>query len=328
MSEASSVQQVAILDPFGQTEGPARKYKVSYNPLHDIDMGRSGGVQDILSLADSLITSEQGNGAHFSETAETVVAGVLEAMMLKDHPADRTLPKLREKLLGSPDDLLAYLSHVETKAGLARQAWAMMKNVGLEEWGSHNSTLSRNLKWLATPEMQDHLEASPFSLYEAVQQGASIFIVLPPTKVSTYKAWMRVLVRTALNAKEALGFNQKSPQTLFILDEFPLLGHFQLIEDAAGYLAGYGIKLIPVIQNLTQLTKNYEKNWEAIMGNQAATIGFGIDDKTGEEHFAGMLGKVMVWEESFGFSSGTSSQDGFDRGRGSQCRHELQLITA
>ena len=302
-------QQVAILDPFGQTEGPARKYRIRYNPLHDIDMSRSGGVNDILAIADSLIASEQGNGAHFSETAETVVAGLIEAMMTKEKHPDRTLPKLREKLLLSFEDLQDYLGDVKTRAGLAAEAWSMMENVGTEEWGSHKSTLSRNLKWLASPEMQDHLQASSFSLYQAVQQGASVFIVLPPTKMSTYKAWMRVLVRTAFNAKEALGFNQKGPQTLFILDEFPLLGHFQLIEDAAGYLAGYGIKLIPVIQNLSQLTSHYEKNWEAIMGNQAATIGFGIDDKTGEEHFAAMLGKVMVWEESFGFSSGSSSQD-------------------
>jgi type IV secretion system protein VirD4 len=304
-------QDVAILDPFGETIGPARKHKIGYNPLIDIDMNRSGGVNDILALANSLITPEQGNGAHFSETAETVVAGLLEKMMLRDKPADRTLPNLRRHLLLPFDELQEELSGVDTRAGLAREAWSMMDNVGVDEWGSHKSTLSRNLKWLASPEMQDHLGASSFSLYQAVQQGWSVFIVLPPTKMATYKAWMRVLVRTALNAKEAMGTNQTGPQTLFMLDEFPLLGHFSLIENAAGYLAGYGIKLMPVIQNLTQLTDHYPKNWETIVGNQAATIGFGFNDKTGEEHLSAMLGKVMVWEESFGFSSGTSSQDGF-----------------
>lgn len=228
-------QQVAILDPFGQTEGPARKYKISYNPLHDIDMGRSGGVNDILALADSLIASEQGNGAHFSETAETVVAGLIEAMMVKEDAVARTLPKLREKLLLSFKDLQHYLSDLRTRARLAAEAWSMMENVGIDEWGSHKSTISRNLKWLASPEIQDHLQTSSFSLYQAVQQNASIFIVLPPTKMATYKAWMRVLVRTAFNAKEAMGTNQKGLQTLFMLDEFPLLGHFQLIENAAAF---------------------------------------------------------------------------------------------
>src|SRR5690606_18142527 len=72
-------QRVAILDPLHQVRGPARAFRVDYNPLADIDMSAGGGVRPIRALASSIITAETGNGQHFAETARTIVAGLVEA---------------------------------------------------------------------------------------------------------------------------------------------------------------------------------------------------------------------------------------------------------
>ena len=52
-----------------------------------------------------------------------------------------------------------------------------------------------------------------------------------------------------------------------IMDEFPILGHMQQIEDAAGQVAGFGVKLWPIIQDLSQLKALYKDRWETFMGN-------------------------------------------------------------
>lgn len=301
-------QKVAILDPFGETKGPARAYQVRYNPLVDIDMEEGGGVRAIRALASAIVVPESGNGKHFSETAETVLAGVIEAVKLQEPPHQQTLARCREILLGGFNTLLDFLeSSPASSGGLGLEAKTLMEEVGDDEWGSHRSTLSRSLKWLAEPDMREHLEASGFSLRKAVIEGWSIFVVIPPLLVADYRAWLRLTVRIALDAKASMGTNQRGPQTLFFLDEFgSALGHFQLIEDAAGHMAGYGIKLVPIIQNIGQVQKLYAKNWETFLGNAGAIVAWGLNDKETETYLADRLGHIMVSEVSSGTSSSWS----------------------
>ncbi len=40
---------------------------------------------------------------------------------------------------------------------------------------------------------------------------------------------------------------------LFVLDEFPVLGYMKSIETAAGLMAGFGVKLWTIVQNVGQL---------------------------------------------------------------------------
>jgi len=301
-------QKVAILDPFGETRGPARAYLKRYNPLADIDMRQGGGVRAIRALASSVVVPDSGTGKHFSETAETLLTGVIEAVKLREPIHLQTLARCRDILLEGFEALQDYLSKTPASAGkLAREAWTLMDEVGADEWGSHRSTMSRNLKWLAEPDMLDHLDVSDFSLRRAVIEGWSIFIVIPPLLVADYRAWLRLTVRIALDAKASLGTNQNGAQTLFFLDEFgSALGHFQLIEEAAGHMAGYGIKLVPIIQNIGQVQQLYAKNWETFLGNAGAIVAWGLNDKETEVYLADRLGHVMIDEASQGSSSGWS----------------------
>ncbi|MCZ0963491.1 type IV secretory system conjugative DNA transfer family protein [Paracoccus benzoatiresistens] len=43
---------------------------------------------------------------------------------------------------------------------------------------------------------------------------------------------------------------------LFCLDVIAALGHMESIEKAAGQIAGFGVKLWPVVQDLTQLQRD------------------------------------------------------------------------
>lgn len=297
-------QRVAILDPFGEVRGPARRYVTRYNPIIDIDMSKGGGVRAIRAVAGAIIIPEEGSNAHFSQSAETLLAGVLEVVALSAEPHIRTLNTVRETIMQPYNALLKRLQSVTTPAGLAAEAALIMSEVGDDEWGSFRTTLSRHFRWMAEPAMQDHLQTSDFSLVQAVQEGWSVFIVLPPDLIGENASWLRLIVRTALSAKMALGTNQTGPRTLFFLDEFPILGHMKAIEDSAGYMAGYGIKLVPIIQNIGQVQNLYAKNWETFLGNAGAIIAFGLNDEGSERYVADRLGKVMVYETSTGGSTG------------------------
>lgn len=301
-------QEVAILDPLKQVRGPARAFQVSYNPLSDIDLNVGGGVRAIHAAADALIHTETGVGAHFSETAETVVSGVIEAILVKEPRENQTLLRMREVLLQGFDELMLYLCAVDTRAGLAREAASIMGEAGPNEWGSIRTTFSRSLKWLAQPDMQAHIAASGFSLKRAVQSGWSVFVALPPAEIPAFKSWLRLIVRTAIDAKIAMGLHTGGHQTLFLLDEFPTLGRFKVIEESAGYMAGYGMKLVPIIQNIGQVKELYAKNWETFLGNAGAIIAFGLNDHETERYISERLGRVFIHEHTHSQSSGVSGQ--------------------
>lgn len=305
-------QPVAVLDPMGETRGPARAYRTGYNPLVDIDMSDGGGIRQIWSIASSSITQESGSGAHFSESAETIVGGAIEAVMRNEPAERRTLPFVRTVLLSGFEALLGYLERNMAPHGLAHEAMGMLVDiVGTDEAGSFRTTLSRNLKWMSEPAMRAHLEDSSFSLRRAVQENASVYIVVPPDLIGDFKSWLRMLVRTAISAKIALGSRPEGLQSLFLLDEFAVLGRIKAIEESAGYLAGYGIKLVPVIQNVGQVKQLYDKNWETFLGNAGAIVSWGLNDDESEDYISRRHGRVMVWETSRGTNTGESRPSSF-----------------
>jgi type IV secretion system protein VirD4 len=314
-------QQVAVLDPLHQVRGPARAFRVEYNPLVDIDMEQGGGVRAIRSLAGSIVTSEQGDGKHFAETVETIMAGLVEAIKLKEPPERQSLPQLRSILVSGYDALLGYLEGVQTAAGLAQEAATVIDEVGGDEWGSFRSTLSRNFKWLADPDLSAHLAPSGFSLRKAISEGWSVYVCLPPDQIGTFKGWLRAVVRTVLETKIAMGVYQTGPHMLALLDEFPTLGHFDMLKESAGYMAGYGVKLVPIIQNIGQLKENYPRNWETFLGNAGAIIAFGLNDGETEKYVADRLGTISAMETSVGHSA-----NGMSAGRSiSTARHDRPI---
>jgi type IV secretion system protein VirD4 len=94
------------------------------------------------------------------------------------------------------------------------------------------------------------------------------------------------------------------------MDEFPVLGHMASIEKAAGQIAGFGLRLWPVIQDLSQLKAIY-KSWETFMGNSGLMQFFGNNDLTTLEYLSKKLGKSTIMQVSKGEISVSQSAGGF-----------------
>ena len=258
-------QQIAILDPFNETKGAAKVHQVRYNPLSDIDIHSEEGQGQIKKIASACIIPEEGKNSFFSESAETILAGTIEAVLLTYPKEKHTLSFVRKTLLHSFDDLLDILQDIKPVSelreykktvdgkeklfrevqkprgripddGLAAEAVGMLGDVlGTDEAGGFKTTLSRNLKWLSEPQIQRHVATSDVSLTKVVQNGGSVYVVVPPNRIDDFKSWIRIITQTAINAKIALGVNQTTQETLFMLDEFALLGTFKEIEKNAGF---------------------------------------------------------------------------------------------
>lgn len=304
-------QNVAILDPFMTVEGPARKYRVSYDPMLDIEKGEDNEAGQIMAIAEAVVVPEEGSSSHFTESVETILAGMIEAVIHTEKDrANHNLVFLRSKVLEGFEELKKYLADApSTDAGLSDDAFSVVESVGDDEGGSFNSTLSRQIRWIADPRVQRHLGDGGFSLAQAVRENWSVYICVPPSRIPRMKRWLRAIVRIALDAKMDSSLKHDGPRTLFLLDEFSALGHMQLIEDSAAYMAGYSIKLVPVIQNIGQVKKLYDKNWETFLGNSGGIIAWGLNDLETEKYISDRMGPRMDWELTYGESRSKSPED-------------------
>ena len=314
-------QKVAILDPFNTVKGPARAYRVNYNPLLDIDLNSDEVAANILTIAESIVFQDGSNsGQHFTETVETLLAGIIETVLFDTDDEDNTrdLPYCLEKLQLDRNELNAYLNIVKTDAGLAHEAASLLIDVGEDEFGSVRTTFSRQLRFMLDPRMKEHLGSSDFSLTQAIAENGSVYVCIPPNKIKRANRWLRMITNTALDAKMNKSFVQEGARTLFILDEFAALGNMSLIEEASAYMAGYGIKLIPIIQNIGQIKKNYPKNWETFLSNAGAVLAWGMNDLESQKYISDQMGSIWVDESSMSVSVNNDGQTG--KSGGSQTR--------
>ena len=315
-------QNVAILDPFNTVKGAAKAYKVNYNPLSDIDVNQDEATDSIYGICSSIVIQDEGNGNHFTETVETLLAGIIEAVLvLETKPENRTLPYCLTVLQLGFEKLQEYLFKCNTSSGLAREALSILQDVGAEEAGSFRTTFSRQVRFMQDNRMKQHLENSDFSLSHAIQNNWSIYVCIPPSKIKRGKRWLRMITNIALNSKMNAGFDHEGQQVLFCLDEFAALGNMSQIEEASAYMAGYGIKLMPIIQNIGQVKKHYPKNWETFLGNAGTIIAWGLNDLDTEQYFSDRMGKILTDEQSY---SESTSQTGKQK---NQRQHSISRST-
>jgi Cdc6-like AAA superfamily ATPase len=106
---------------------------------------------------------------------------------------------------------------------------------------------------------------------------------------------MRMFVNVAIRGM-SVGRKPRYP-VLFLLDEVFALGRLNLLAESAGLLAGYGLKLWPIIQNLGQLQHLYPNNWETFFANSGAVQFFGVNDQTTAQYLVSRLGSAVREEQ-------------------------------
>lgn len=296
--------RVMVLDPFGTTGDALARYKTSFNPL--AAMRLASAVEDAMLITDALVIPGTGD-PHWDESARTLIEGlILEVATAARFEGRRTLIAVRDLLAeGEPSGsssedaptgmemLEAYMRESEEPA--VRRAAADFFERPDRERDSVLSTARRHLRALAFPEIAASLSGHGFDLSELKTGRASIYLCLPGRHMGTCGRWLRLFVNLALQAMERTpGYPAAGCPVLFVLDEFASLGHMRQIEDAAGQIAGYGVKLWPILQDLGQLKALYRERWETFMGNAGVLQFFGNNDLTTLEWVSKRLGTTTI----------------------------------
>jgi type IV secretion system protein VirD4 len=318
-------QKVVILDPWNTSN--AGDVIASYNPLDELDLTSRGVIDDAAQIADGLITPSERE-PHFTDSARNLVkAVILYTLSLRDTNRNTKMPERKDlttvwKLLeGSHPDVIEVAARgkigprkalflmlqtcdakVHDASGIVsvaavndtvRAAGRNFDEVPERELGSVYSTALTQLEFLSSELMAPVLASSDFRLSQLKSEKATLFLCLPAMAMGTHSRWLRVIINMALVALERTRVAVDIP-VLFVLDEFAVLGHMKSIETAAGFIAGHGVKLWMVLQDLTQMKRLYKDGWETFIGNAGVTTYWSNSDKFTLDYLSNALGQTTV----------------------------------
>jgi len=287
--------QVHILDPFGEVVAQS----ASHNPIAELGQGNARHVAaDAAQLADALIISNNKD-PHWTDSAKNLVRGIT-LHLLATEPDHATMREIRRAMNYTPHELDRLFSAMADSASFD----GIVANIGrsflgkLEAGGRELQGILSTAQEQTAPldDIVGITDRSDVQLRNLASGRTTIYLVLPGLRIGTHYRWLRLVIQQALAAMERNPIPRGQLPVWFVLEEFPALGHMRSIETAAGLLAGFGVKLWSVLQDLTQLQTHYPKSWETFLGNAGVIQAFGNADVTTTEHLSKMLGNTQVVE--------------------------------
>jgi type IV secretion system protein VirD4 len=99
---------------------------------------------------------------------------------------------------------------------------------------------------------------------------------------------------------------KKKKELLVIADEMNQLGRFSLLRDGVSLLRGYGVRLVMIAQDESQLEQNYGKSYSEFLANSTCVY-FGASDLRTCETISKKCGNYTVAFKSKSESSGKTT---------------------
>lgn len=286
--------KVHVLDPFGVTGQPS----AAFNPLADLDPDGLDVAEDAATLADALVYDPPGEAgeAHWNEEAKALIGGIILHVAAEEPREQRNLATLREALTLAPDTFAALLGRMQKSTAanglIARAANRHLAKSDREAAGVL-SAAQRHTHFLDSPRMTAVMARSDFAFADLKRRTATVFLVLPPDRLSTYARWLRLVLSRSLTDMARAAEKPAAP-VLYLLDEFAALGRLDPIERAMGLMAGYGLQLWPILQDVHQLRATYGQRAGTFLSNAGVMQVFGVNDHESARLISDMLGHETV----------------------------------
>jgi len=316
-----TIGDVVIINPFGvlaDRSGYEDLKSDGFNPLAALDPDKPSFNAEAAFLADALVKIES-NDPHWDSSAQSLVAATIMYVCIKARHSGNvpTLAEVREIIcepMQKPDEDNGYVGK-----GVPATAEKMMRidHAGLRNkasqfanWTSEVRSIAsdakRQTESLDDDEIAADLARGNFDFADIKKKPVTVYLILPPDMMDRQSKWLRLVLTCALRSVlRARGPGE--PKVLFMLDEFASLGHLQIIETVWALVRGYGVQIMPVLQDLNQLKAIYKERWETFIGNAGAVMSLGANDLTTARWMSDRAGETTRVVASYHSGSGHST---------------------
>lgn len=257
-------------DPEGRT--------ARYNPLGYIDRTDADQVViELQKIATMLFVPPERGEPFWTDSARTAFVGVGAYLAVADQPF--TIGAIYR--LMTTGDTRGYFRRVLDDRSLTlsqgcRNALADFTSGADNTFAGIVQTVTSKLSLWLNPRVDAATEESDFDLRLLRTKPMSVYLGVSPDELDRVAPLYNLLFQQLidLNVRELPG-DETRLQVLVILDEFARIGRAQVIASAFSYVAGYGIRLLPVIQSRSQLRAVYgEHVANEIVANCGVEVAF------------------------------------------------------
>lgn len=275
---AAHGQQVILFDPLDAEGRTAR-----FNPLGHIDRADPVAVMDELQkLSVMLFPSPPNADPFWAEAARTGLIGV-GSYVAETAELPFSLGVIyRELTQGEPRTRLS--ATIAARAGSQRplssgcvSALSDFCSASENTFASIKQTLTSRMNLWLNPRICAATDASDFDLRELRSRRMSLYLGVTPDNLVRVAPLYNLLLQQLvdLNTRELPTADRHPLPVLILLDEFARLGHASVIAHGFSYVAGYGLRLLPVLQSPAQLRAEYGPDLaEEITANCGVEIAF------------------------------------------------------
>lgn len=298
----SQGHEVYLFNPFAEDRRTHR-----WNPLTYVSRDPAFRVSDLMSIAAMLYPDGADEQKFWVSQARN--AFMAFALFLFENHDDEvatgfpfssgppTLGRIYRLSSGDGADLKTYLRGLASRKFLsdnARSAFSNLLSQADETFASIMGTLKEPLNAWINPVLDAATSGDDFLLTDLRKKKMSIYVGIQPNKLAESRLIVNLFFSQIINLNTR-ELPQNNPelkyQCLLLMDEFTAIGKVDIIASAVSYMAGYNIRLLPIIQSMAQLDATYGKDVSrTIITNHALQIIYAPREQQDANDYSEMLG--------------------------------------
>ena len=308
---ASHGQQVWLFDPLDPEGRTARFNPLGYINRHDpVEV-----IDELQKISTMLFPAHESADPFWAEAARTGFIGVGALVAASAERPFHIAEIYRELTRGDPRARLPALVKAKQSAGEpvsqpCESAILDFCSASDNTFASVRQTLTARMGLWLNPRVAAATAASDFDFALLRTAPTSIYLATAPENLPRLAPLYSLLFQQLIDAttRQGLADPDLHLPVLLLLDEFARLGPAKLLAQAFSYAAGYGLRLLPVLQSHAQLRALYGPDGASeIVSNCGAEVVFAPRTYPEAEALSQRLGYYGAPARSKSRPSGLSS---------------------
>ena len=292
--------EIYLFNPFAEDRRSHR-----WNPMTYVSSDPSFRVSDLQSISAMLYPDGDDKDKFWTSQARNAfLAFTLYLFEQADAVPGSPKPTLGQVLrLSSGDgtELKPYLQKLAEASFLssqARTAFAGLLSQADVTFASIIGSFREPLNPWLNPVLDAATSGDDFRLDDVRRKRMTIYVGIQPNKLAESRLIVNLFFSQLINVNtKTLPQNDKSlkHQCLLLMDEFTSIGRVDIIAKAVAYMAGYNLRLLPIVQSMAQLDAVYGKELSrTIITNHALQIIYAPREQQDANDYSEMLGFTTV----------------------------------
>lgn len=331
-------QEVYLFNPFAEDRRTHR-----WNPLRYVSADPAFRVSDLMAIA-AMLYPDAGDDQKFwiSQARNAFLA--LSLYLFDQHddaratglpsPVRPTLGAVLRLSVGDGLDARAHLRGLASRpfvGDAARRAFAGLLSQADDTFASILGTLREPLNPWINPVLDAATTDDDFLLTDVRRRPMTIYVGIQPNKLAEARLILNLFFSQMIQ-QNTRDLPQSDPSLrhpcLLLMDEFTAIGRIDIIASAVAYMAGYNLRLLPVIQSMAQLDAVYGKETaRTLLTNHAVQIVFTPREQRDANDYSEMLGTTTVRRKSVSRGRDTTRSEVIEK-RALMLPQELKALPA